>query len=107
MNRREMLARVVGLAAVAAVPVTSSPTERFGPVTPHRHLMLCRQGIHLHVFHKGEDVTRRCAFADDTEDDGFAVLFKQDADGHTISDGRGPATEYISGIELRRGAPFQ
>jgi hypothetical protein len=82
--------------------------KTFGPITVARHIELQAAGVHLHVFHNGVDVTRRCEFADDTPGRNTATLFKLDAQGRKYLD---PATqrvarEVIHGIEIREGEPL-
>lgn len=69
--------------------------------------MLSGQGVHIHVFHKGVDVTARCIFADDT-DGGMAVLFLSDAKGRKYIGRRMnmAAKETVYGVTLVEGAPF-
>jgi len=92
---------------LAALPfLRPSAQKRWGPVDVHRHHALQHRGIHLHVYHEGQDVTRRCFFADDT--DGRAGLYLLNADGRRYIDrtqGRA-AQEWVTGIELRLGAPL-
>lgn len=53
----------------------------WGPLTIDRHTLLKSQGVNLLVFVRGEDVTDRCQFADDTAGAQRAVLLRVDANG--------------------------
>jgi hypothetical protein len=55
-----------------------SPRQRYGALTVERHQYLCAQGVYLHVFHAGRDVTIGCLFADD-RGEGMAVRYTRDA----------------------------
>lgn len=81
-----------------------------GPLTIERHRALCAEGVHLHVFVDGIDVTARCKFADDTPRAQSALLYKLDADGKKYFDyhKREIATEWVFGnrVEIREGEPF-
>lgn len=93
----------------AALPfLRPSAPKRWGPVDVHQHHRLVGEGIHLHVWHRGEDITHRCFFADDSDGVGRAGLYKLNADGRRYLDrahGRA-AREWVTGIELRDGPPF-
>ena len=81
------------------------PAVRYGAVTIGRHRRLAHRGIYLHVFHRGQDVTNRCRFADDTGD-GTAELFKH-RDGRPYLDDRTrhAAIETVTGVTMHAGAP--
>jgi hypothetical protein len=107
MNRRDALKSLTALAGATvftALPTASAP--RYGAVTVGRHRVLCSQGVFLHVFHKGRDVTDRCSFADDTGE-GIADLFIHNAAGrvHWDKGTHGAAREIVHGVTLREGAP--
>jgi hypothetical protein len=53
----------------------------WGPMTIARERLLRAQGVHIHVLHKGQDVTDRCTFADDTPGQEQAELFRLNAAG--------------------------
>ena len=74
-----------------------------GPLTLERHRDLRNEGIDLHVFYQGEDVTSRCKFADDTSGNNTATLFKVNAQGRKYLDANGieVAKEYVTPIEIR------
>lgn len=77
----------------------------YGPLTVERHAKLKRLGTDLHVFVRGEDVTNRCSYADDTPGKQVARLFRQTPSGrfHLDEDGY-PAVEIAEGddIEIRQ-----
>lgn len=89
----------------------------YGYVTPGRWKVLATQGEYLHVYYKGEDVTTRCAFVDDTGE-GMAELYLLNADGkkyvRPIFSGEYGAAlsemevakEIVYGVEIRAGAPL-
>jgi hypothetical protein len=99
VNRRGFLG-LVG-AAIAGFLATTS-RRRYGPVTIERHQQLRRQGIHLHTFHQGRDVTCRCRFADDTGN-GVADLLLHNAAGKPYWDPRTrtAAHEIVTGVTMR------
>lgn len=74
-------------------------------MTVERHRILKEEkGIDLHVFVRGDDVTDRCRFFDDTPGIMRAELYLHDADGHAYLDpaGDGPAIEIIHDFEVVR-----
>lgn len=80
-----------------------------GPLTVTRHTELASNGLHLHELYRGEDVTRRCRFADDTPGRQQAELFKLDAKGHKYVDmeTREDATEIVIGdVVIVPGEPL-
>jgi hypothetical protein len=87
---------------------TSLTRHIWGAVTIDRWQELHRQGVNLHVFYRGEDVTLRCQFADDTPGQQRAELFRLDPDGKKfVLLDRAPAMELVTtDIEIREGAPF-
>lgn len=104
MNRRHVLK---SLAAVLPTLAITLRTPRYGPVTIARHNAFIAQGVYLHVYHRGEDVTSRCCFADDTGD-GTATLFLFDAKGRFY---RRPgetvvAKEIVHGVTIKPGKKF-
>lgn len=112
MTRRDLAKSFTGLLAAIgfarfAPPAAAAETVRYGAVDVRRHLLFSHKGIHLHVWHQGVDVTRRCYFADDTND-GVAYLFKHDASGRPYVDPetRHAAIETVYGITLTAGAPL-
>ena len=89
----------------AAVFVSPTRPRRFGAISVARHAQLRAQGIDLHVWVAGVDVTRRCRFADDTGD-GWAELLKHNADGRPYLGADGEiAREIVRGICVREGPP--
>lgn len=88
------------------VCLADSRGGKYGPISIGWHRALDQQGIHLHVFYQGQDVTQRCTFADDTGA-GVAHLLKVNADGKKYIDVDGEiAAECVTGIEIRVGEPF-
>jgi len=107
ISRRSLLTTLGVLCGGLAVRSSHLLTRRYGPVTIERHRHYQRLGIHLHVYHRGEDVTLRCRYADDTGA-GHAELLRHDADGKKYKDyatGQ-PAMETVSGVTIRAGAPL-
>jgi len=106
MNRRQVLTSLIGVLGGAGLGALNS-TRRYGPVTVERHARLREEGVHLHVFYQGREVTRRCRFADDTGE-GMAELFLHDASGKAYWDPhtREIAKEFVCGVTFREGAPF-
>lgn len=49
----------------------------WGPLTLERHRQLQQQGIYLRVFVRGDDVTDRCRYADDTPSTQVAELYRR------------------------------
>jgi hypothetical protein len=94
-------ARLRGAGEAIAAP-------RYGPVDVDRHCVLKARGTFLHVYHRGQDVTRRCYFADDTGD-GVAKLFLHNEHGRPYLDPvtREPAKETVYGVTLVAGEPFR
>jgi hypothetical protein len=121
VNRRELIKACAGVGVGIAAGFTGSalvPVRRWGAVTVERHRALCAQGIHLHVFLDGWDVTRDCKFADDTGD-GMAELFLTNAEGkryivHGEFEHRAVpthlqprvATMVVHGVTISEGEPF-
>ncbi len=109
MERRGFLQRLVGGAVAGAVvsPVVGAAAGRYGAVTIDRHRHLSQNGVHLHVYCQGEDVTRECLFVDDTPGHRVARLLKRDSitGKHYIEDGEA-ATEDVTDFDLREGEPF-
>lgn len=58
----------------------------YGPMTLERERAFRRRGWTVRVYVRGEDVTRRCRFADDTPGAERAELFRQNAHGHYYPD---------------------
>lgn len=102
MTRREVL----GLAAAAFVMAPSSG-PRWGAVTLERHRVLAYQGVHIHVFYDGVDVTKRCQFADDTGA-GVAHLLTLGPKGKPYLDRStgAVARDIVYGITMRAGDPL-
>ncbi len=111
MNRREVLKGLAGVAALSTVASYAALTEkRWGPMNVHRHTDLKRQGIHIHVFHEGRDITTDCCFADDTGD-GMAEVFVKDGNGRIRFTGTGTpragvAKKIVHGVTFRQGSPL-
>src|SRR5687768_17159546 len=70
----------------------------YGPMSVERHVHLQRRGIDLLVLLDGEDVTRRCTFADDRA--GVVQLFRVDEEGRFYVD---PENRAEAAREERRG----
>lgn len=97
MTRRGFCGTIAAAMTAGAVVVT----KRWGRVTIERDRMLRAQGVHLRVFYRGQDVTRRCRFIDDTPSQQVAELFKVDAETNRA------ALEIVhDSIEIREGEPF-
>ena len=106
MNRRKFLSSVVGVGAVAATGAgvaVADTSRKWGYVDVRKHTLLkSRNGIDLHVFHNGEDVTRRCFEFDDEFD--YARLYKHDVKGGRVYRDRAtgkPAQETVHGFTIR------
>lgn len=67
------------------------------PLTVDKHRALMMSGLHLRVFVRGEDVTDRCYFADDTPGAEIARLFALNADGRKYVVDDEVATECVQG----------
>jgi hypothetical protein len=78
-----MFAAIPGLAFLAAQPVER---EIIGPMTIDRERMLASRGVKVTILHRGQDVTNRCQFADDTPGRELARLLKHNADGRPYVD---------------------
>jgi hypothetical protein len=89
------------------IDVESLPTTKpFGPVTIDRWRALAAAGIPLRVFVRGEDVTTRCRYVDDTPGHEFAELYLHNGQGHKyLVEERVVATEFATGkdVEIRIG----
>lgn len=107
LNRRSLFKLLSAGAALLGAGVTVAPARRYGPMTFERHRRLCRQGVHLHVMHRGRDVSRRCTFADDTGD-GMAELFIHNEAGKRYMDRytNRVAKEIVYGVTFVEGEPF-
>jgi hypothetical protein len=112
MTRRGLLGTLAALVASATAaltrqdaPGTTIAAPRWGPVDLDRHRVLAAGGAFLHVLYRGQDVTSRCYFADDTGD-GVAKLFLH-RDGRPYLDPatRNAAKETVYGVTLVAGAP--
>lgn len=108
MNRRGLFKALAGGMVAIGAGWTSLRSVRYGAMTIERHLRFCGQGVHLHVFHQGRDVTTRCVFADDTGE-GMAELFVLDVNGRRFFNQRSheAAKEIVYGVTFRHGAPFR
>ena len=62
------------------------PLPPYGPMDITRHALHRSRGVHIRVFYRGEDVTDRCQYADDTPGRQVAHLFKLDANGRKYVD---------------------
>lgn len=75
---------------LATVPSTRSNaawgTCMIGPLSVYRWNEYVEQGTYLRVFYRGEDVTTRCMFADDTPRHESAVLLKLNEQGRPYVD---------------------
>jgi len=76
----------------------------WGPLTIQRERQLRSRGITLRVFWHGEDVTRRCRYADDTPGREVAVLYRHTPHGHCHLDEDGRVAVQIAAdaIAIRR-----
>lgn len=75
-----------------------------GPLTVERHAVLKSQGVDFHVFVRGEDVTRRCHYVDDTPGRKVAFLYRHNDNEHVYLDEDGtPSMEIAEGddVEIR------
>jgi hypothetical protein len=109
ITRRGLFGALLGGGAGMALSIVGRKVGRpygVGPLTIERHLELKDKGIDLHVFWNGEDVTKRCSFADNTPGAERADLFKVDGFGKFYKD---PDTKEIAreivrgaGVEIRR-----
>lgn len=81
--------------------------QRYGAVTVERHRECQAQGVHLHVWYRGRDVTTQCCFADDTNE-GMAELYLLNADGNKYRDPNTNhvAKEIVYGITIVAGEPL-
>ena len=105
MTRRVFLGMFPG-ACLARYVQTRDASTRYGALTVARHRRwLCQQGVALHVYHRGIDVTARCIFADDTNK-GMAELLLHAADGRPYCLADKLATEIVHGVRFEKGAPF-
>jgi len=103
MNRRDALKSLTALAgATAFTATTAAPVRRYGAVTIARHRVLCSQGVYLHVFYQGRDVTDRCRFADDTGEGMADLLLHTKAGKQSFWDHR---NEIVYGVTIQEGAP--
>lgn len=112
MKRRQVLGILLGAPVAAAMPVMPAIANNacvWGPMTVDRHLKLCRDGVHLHVYRDGRDVTDLCVFFDDTPDCRRAHLLREDARGSKYLDPstREPAMEWVTEFDVREGEPFR
>ena len=74
-----------------------------GPLTIARERVLRAAGVHLRVFVRGEDVTHRCRFADDTPGHVVAELFRHNARGRCYldEDRRASVEVAVEDVEIR------
>lgn len=111
MNKRHFLKAFAAalVAAPAALKASAADTQRvvWGPMDVMRHREYTKQGIHLHVYHKGQDVSSRCRFFDDTPGRERAELYLRDANGrfYLCPDKSQAALEIVTDFEVRRGGP--
>ena len=79
---------------------------KWGRITLDRYRELQQQGIHLHVWHDGVDVTNRCIESSD-EGDGWAELFAVTTGGRFYVNRHGNAARVIvEGIAIVEGEPL-
>lgn len=104
-----MISRRGFLESLSALLVTlrlrrAKPAAPWGPVDVDRHRLLKSRGVHLRVWYRGEDVTNRCRFADDTL--GYAELFlhrqRRPYVDHVTHQA---AMETVYGVEIREALP--
>lgn len=107
LTRRRFLGVLGAAVAVPLVPTTREPT-RYGPVTVQRHLVLARQGVHLHVMHQARDITMTGVFFADDTGRGFAMRYVRDDQGRSfvVPGTRRAAIERLDGVTFQEGAPF-
>jgi hypothetical protein len=77
----------------------------YGPLSVEQTRKLWDQGIELHIFVGGKDVTQCCSFVDDTPGHEVAYLFKLNERGHKYIDHqtKEAAMEIVhSDIEIKR-----
>ena len=100
--RRKFLTGLLGSAAAVGVAATAAPPKKWGYLSVERHRKLKAQGIDLHVFSGGQDVTKHCFEADDIA--GYARLYKHNQEGHKYVDPHThtAAAETVYGIEIRQ-----
>jgi hypothetical protein len=80
---------------------------KWGAVNLRRHAALAQDGIHLHVWHDGVDVTGRCRWATD-EGEGAAELLALNERGKPHLNPAGEiAIVRVTGIALVEGEPFE
>lgn len=83
------------------------PARKWGAVTVERHTRLAKEGIHLHVWHDGVDVTGRCRWATD-QGEGRAELLALDHRGKPYVDAAGEvAIVRVEGIAIVEAAPLK
>ena len=106
MNRRELVTNL-GLAMAFGWAYKPEAPKRWGAMTVERHTALSARGIHLHVFHNGQDITKGCHFADDTGD-GVAELFLRDDNGRLYVDSEtgSVAKKTVYGVTMLEGEPL-
>jgi hypothetical protein len=107
MTRRTFGHALATLLVALGLRQPSVQRRAWGPVGVRRHRALCRIGTHLHVYHRGEDVTLRCRFFDDRPGRKRAVLYlHQDGRPYVVPGTKRPAMEVVSDFEVRVGTPF-
>lgn len=73
-------------------------TFPIGPLDVTRERLLRARGVHLRVFVRGDDVTHRCRYADDTPGKEVAVLYRHTAHGRCyLDEDGGVAVEIAEG----------
>jgi len=73
----------------------------YGAMTIQRHAILKARGLDLHVFVRGEDVTHRCRYADDTPGKEVAILFRENARGQKYLDEYGCASVEVADADVQ------
>jgi hypothetical protein len=86
-----------------------TPTPPYGPMTIERYrLFENRYRLGVRVLVRGEDVTQRCRYADDTPGRQVAVLYRKNDRGCCYLDEDGqPSVEIAEGDEVVMVPPSQ
>jgi hypothetical protein len=66
-----------------------------GPMDLARERALRARGFRVRVFVRGEDVTRRCRYADDTPGEEYAELYRRGPTGVYLDEDHRPAIEVV------------
>lgn len=86
MTRRSLLTMFAAIPGLAFLATRQVDRQVIGPMTLERERVLSARGVKVTILHRGQDVTNRCQYADDTPGREIARLLKHGPDGRPYVD---------------------